>query len=188
MGETTVRMHVLRQPRGVHKFTPDEELFVPRIAKLLDTTEDQVKRKWDYRDTHPEWMELQGILLKIGGEIVLQPSLWAVSFNPFIPALVKAGYLMKGPVKLKKMRARRCYANVARLWRQGKLEGIGYGYARNDDFGQWVEHSWGLTTEGILETTVSRDGYFGLRFQGEHAYTLCDLHDAATWWQIRRRE
>lgn len=164
----------LQGPR-VHKFTPGEESLIHSLAKLLDITVDQVKRKWDYRDTFPEWMKLHRILLKIGGEFVVDPSWGAVSPYPFVPALVKTGYLMSGPVKLKKMRAKRCHANVGRLWRQGKLEGIGYGYALGGNFGTWVEHSWGLTSEGILEVTSLRHAYFGLPFQGEHADTLCML-------------
>jgi hypothetical protein len=160
----------------VHKFTPTQAVFIRVQAKLLGITEDQVKGKWDYRDTFPEWMELEGVLLKIGGESVIQPS-WKQysSPYPYVPALVKDGYLMSGPVKLKEMRDRQCHVNVRRLLRQGKLEGIGYGYALSLDFGVWVEHSWGLTKEGILETTSLRDAYFGLRFQGERADTLCGL-------------
>ncbi|MEY2606598.1 MAG: hypothetical protein QOH31_4420 [Verrucomicrobiota bacterium] len=35
--------------------------------------------------------------------------------------------------------------------------------------GLWRNHSWGLTEQGIIETTVSRIGYFGVRLEGEGA-------------------
>jgi len=62
-----------------------------------------------------------------------------------------------------------CHWNVASLWRQkeGSLVAIATGYALTK--GLWRQHSWGIQRDAILETTESRESYFGLRMEGSEA-------------------
>jgi hypothetical protein len=50
------------------------------------------------------------------------------------------------------------------LWtaKRRKITGIETGYALDE--GLWLQHSWGIQREGILETTVLREKYFGILF------------------------
>jgi hypothetical protein len=55
-----------------------------------------------------------------------------------------------------------CHANVARLWIDGSVEGIGTGYALSDD-DLWRQHSWGIDFDHtVVETTSSRVTYVGV--------------------------
>ena len=40
------------------------------------------------------------------------------------------------------------------------------GYGLSED-GLWREHYWGMKDNHIVETTISRIGYFGATFRGE---------------------
>jgi hypothetical protein len=113
------------------------------------------------------------MLLTIEGvELVAPPTA-----DPDIPALVKTGSLMSGPVRLKVMTRSACHLNVARLWRRARrtLTGIGTGYVLSLD-GLWRQHSWGMRGESIIETTVERLKYFGLLLQGTDADEFAALN------------
>ncbi len=70
-----------------------------------------------------------------------------------------------------------CHRNAARLWRTGAASAVGTGYALSDDQ-LWREHSWAWTAAGVLiETTVPRTRYFGIRFDGEDARWFADWVD-----------
>src|SRR4051794_38496704 len=70
-----------------------------------------------------------------------------------------------------------CHRNAARLWRAGVASAVGTGYALSDDE-LWREHSWAWNTADVLiETTVARTRYFGIRFDGEDARWFADWVD-----------
>lgn len=89
--------------------------------------------------------------------------------------LIQDGFVMSGPVKLRAMLGSACHANVSRLWiaRKQEIVAIGTGYALSAD-GLWRQHSWGVRREGILETTVPREKYFGIVLQGSQAHSFAE--------------
>ena len=111
----------------------------------------------------PEILILRQILLEFGGaELVAPPQL-----DSDLPSLLADGHLMPGAVTEVSMHKSACHQNVAALWRQGGLKGIGTGYALSGDL--WRQHSWGVTDDGIVETTARQFKYFGLLLIGESA-------------------
>jgi hypothetical protein len=115
-------------------------------------------------ETQPEILELRDKLLEIGGEELVATPL-ELGLDPFAPVLTKLGEVMQYPVKLREMEASQCHHNVEKLLKGKKLTAMGTGYGLSDD-GLWRSHSWGLKQiRGellIIETTVSREIYFGV--------------------------
>src|SRR5437763_1158929 len=62
--------------------------------------------------------------------------------------------------RLKLMEPSACHNNAARLVKKNKQLCHMIGFALSDD-GCWRLHSWCAGVEGIIETTVLRDFYFG---------------------------
>ena len=123
------------------------------LARRLQTASQQ----------QPEILILRQILLEFGGaELVAPPE-----FDSDLPSLLADGYLMPGTVTEVSMGKSACHQNVAVLWRQGALSGIGTGYALSGDL--WRQHSWGVKNDFIVETTAARLKYFGLLLTGERA-------------------
>jgi hypothetical protein len=111
----------------------------------------------------PDMLLLRQKLLSLGGtELVVPPE-----FDSDLSFVINAGYLMPGAVVEEVLQSRACHQNVAELWRQGKLTGIGTGYALSGEL--WRQHSWGLRTDCIVETTVTRIKYFGFLLTSEKA-------------------
>lgn len=52
-----------------------------------------------------------------------------------------------------------CHSNIAMLYQGGGMR-IAVGWALSDD-GLWRQHTWGIDSNGIIETTEVRDKYFG---------------------------
>jgi hypothetical protein len=77
---------------------------------------------------------------------------------------------MDGDTQFEEMAKNSCHWNVAHLWKSEnrQISGIGTGYALSED-GLWRQHSWCLTSTGILETTELRHTYFGVRLEGAAA-------------------
>jgi hypothetical protein len=84
--------------------------------------------------------------------------------------LLEQGFITAGPITLKVMKSSSCHQNIASVWTKRKfgIVGIATGYALSDD-GLWRQHSWGILRDGVLETTQTRQKYFGIVFQGERA-------------------
>jgi hypothetical protein len=61
-----------------------------------------------------------------------------------------------------------CHRNSAEVWAQD-VQGyrLCYGYALAD--GRWIEHSWVLDEEHLIETTYRMEAYFGLVLTPEEA-------------------
>ncbi len=124
------------------------------------------KRLRELSKSQPELRELRRILLKIGGEeLVLSPG-----SDPMINFLIDFGIVFAGPVLLKQDSHRRHHRMLGRIWsrRSCGIVGIGVGFALDDD-GLWREHSFGVLREGVLETIVRKEKYFGLLLLGEAA-------------------
>jgi hypothetical protein len=111
----------------------------------------------------PEIELLRVLLLELGGVDLVAPN-W---FDPDVPLLIRSGFSTSGSVENKPMERGACHRNIAVLWitKQSRLVGIGTGYSLSDD-GLWRQHSWGIRRDGILETTVRRDKYFGRTLKG----------------------
>lgn len=122
----------------------------------------------------PKLKLLRTLLLGIGGAELVAP----IGFDPAIRLLVDCGFVMSGSVKRRIMKRSACHENIARLWtaKHRGLVGVGTGYGLSDD-GLWRQHSWGIRSEGILETTEMRTTYFGIELQGKDA----DLFAAANF-------
>lgn len=69
----------------------------------------------------------------------------------------------------------RCHSNTARLWLDGEVDTVATGFALND--GMWRPHSWGLDGTTVVETTVPREGYWGitLTIPGTLLFALLEL-------------
>jgi hypothetical protein len=89
--------------------------------------------------------------------------------------LIERGFVMSGPVKRAPMLTSACHENVAHLWAVNArgIIGIGTGYALSAD-SLWRQHSWGIGREGLLETTVRYERYFGILLQGSEADCFAD--------------
>jgi hypothetical protein len=124
-------------------------------------------------EEQPEFATLRTLLLEVGGvELVAPP--WR---DCGVPALIHAGFVMKGPVRLRIMERSACHRNLSRLWgrmRSG-LVGIGTGYALSGD-GLWRQHSWGVWRRGIVETTQERVKYFGCLLEGQDADSFAEAN------------
>lgn len=88
--------------------------------------------------------------------------------------LDKKGVLESGKkARLIPMRENFCHGNASALVHQKKAVAIGTGFAfikdkKEEGTGVWVQHSWGYDSEGrILETTIKRDMYFGIKLTGK---------------------
>jgi hypothetical protein len=117
-------------------------------------------------EQQPQISALRAMLLEIGGvELVAPPRA-----DCDVPALIHAGFVMEGFVKLRIMERSASHRNLSRLWgrKRNGLVGIGTGYSMSGD-GLWRQHSWGVGRCGIVETTQVRVKYFGLLLQGRDA-------------------
>jgi hypothetical protein len=114
----------------------------------------------------PELKQLKSLLLKIGGDFIVAPP----KEDPEVPRLLRAGFLMSGPILLKPMKASMCHQNISAVWTKGRkgLIGIATGYALSED-GLWRQHTWGVMRDGVLESTEERLKYFGLLLQDSAA-------------------
>jgi len=121
----------------------------------------------------PDLRRLKTVLLRFGGEFLVAPP----KPDADVPALLVHGFLMSGPVSLKRMKANSCHQNVASIWKARRfgIVGIATGYALSDD-GLWRQHSWGILRNGVLETTEECVKYFGILHQGADADHFVDCN------------
>jgi hypothetical protein len=114
----------------------------------------------------PNLRHLKGMLLRLGGDFLVAPP----AVDSDVSALLEEGFVMGGPVTLKRMKSSMCHQNVAAIWKGHKFGviGVASGYALSDD-GLWRQHSWALLRNGVLETTEERLKYFGILLQNSRA-------------------
>ena len=69
-----------------------------------------------------------------------------------------------------------CHRNCAAMWKSSPdTVSIVTGYCLSSD-AMWREHSWLIDdSDNIIETTVPRTRYFGIRLNGENAQEFCDV-------------
>lgn len=124
-----------------------------------------------------DFKRLKALLLRLGGDYIVAPS----KFDPDVPMLLEAGFLMSGPITLKILKSSMCHQNVATVWKERRfgIVAIATGYALSED-GLWRQHSWGILRNGVLETTEARLKYFGIPLQGAQADQVakCNLSRA----------
>jgi hypothetical protein len=106
----------------------------------------------------PEARKLREKLLSIGGEEVNVRGV-----PPYeLARLVKRGEMWPGKgSKFVRMEPIRCHQNSLALWEAGKGD-IANGFALSPD-GLWREHSWVVSGDRVIETTVRRVAYYGAR-------------------------
>jgi hypothetical protein len=143
----------------------------------------------------PEFAILRTKLLEHGGAEVVPPCAWdddlrqlVIVRDPDLPALVDHGKLMAGPVvcRTRDMEPNRCHENIARLWLQKRkrkaLAGIATGYCLSGHL--WIQHSWGIRKDSLLETVGEREKCFGIRLEGVDADVFAFkalAEDQANW-------
>jgi hypothetical protein len=129
------------------------------------------KRFREIAKSQPELRELRRILLKLGGvELVPSPG-----NDPIVDLLIEYGIVYSGPVVLKQGGHSGQDCTLGRIWtrRLYGIVGIGTGFALADD-GLWREHSFGVLREGVLETMIPKQKYFGLLLVSEAADVLAE--------------
>jgi len=132
----------------------------------------------DQDATHPGWKEawlnFAPILLSNGGALAVPPR----DPDPLLGMLQEQGTVHSSlNVIYVGGNDSDCHRNVAALWRSGQAAFIGTGYALSDDE-LWREHSWAWDHQGqLLETTMARSCYFGLRFEVKNCQWFVDWVD-----------
>jgi hypothetical protein len=114
------------------------------------------------------WEELSERLLELGGLAVVPPV--HIEGIEFFVARAGASFAYGGFVAGE---PNACHANSAELFLSGAVAALASGFALSSD-GLWRMHSWGVDSAGrAVETTVRREAYFGILFEGEAAQEFC---------------
>lgn len=129
-----------------HHITKDREWY----RRLVRINKEDFKAK-------PILKKLSAKILEYGGTIV--------AFQPDVydRLLLQRGRYFHGAATMRRGKPCQCHANTAAMWKKNPDRvSIVTGYALSDD-GVWRCHTWGLSKSGtVYETTVARDGYFGV--------------------------
>jgi len=127
----------------------------------------------------PAVEQLKHMLLRYGGrEAGIAPD------DPDLMKIIKRGVFMTGATaQMMTGKPVNCHGNAATLW----LEGVGRictGYALSHDHhfpdGRWVQHTWALAGQQVIETTVKRDAYFGFVLDDEESKEFVK-HNEPCW-------
>jgi hypothetical protein len=145
---------------------PDRDLGALYAARVAEQDRDQPGYA-------AAWDGLARLMLRHGGSHVVPP----LQPDPLLDILVAEATEWDGPSRRVRGDASDCHRNVAHLWRSGDAVAIGTGYALSGDE-LWREHSWGFGAGGeLLETTVARVRYVGIRLDGDRAAWFADWVD-----------
>jgi hypothetical protein len=127
------------------------------------------------------WDELLSKLKKHGGEMFVpmpEPE------EDVQRLLTKGRIFDRTKLKLAPGQPNKCHHNVSRLWAVNAQMQLVTGYSLTDNL--WVQHSWlwDLTTDELIETTDSRDKYFGAVLSEDEAHqfaceTVLEFQDPA---------
>jgi hypothetical protein len=112
-----------------------------------------------------DWKEpLENILLPLGGESISFPKLEEDLDKILTRGLIwtpKNRIFMKGEIS-------QCHRNTCRLWYANKDQvQIATGYALYDE--KWIQHSWGIQKNRVVETTLPWEKYYGYVMTDEEA-------------------
>lgn len=113
----------------------------------------------------PPHKEFENRLLQIGGRRVIGHD----DGDPDVPKLLQRGEVVPSQdVIMVAGEPNSCHANACRLHNAMPDIHVHTGWALSGD-GIWRPHSWGYFphTGQVVETTVSRDVYYGMRMQGD---------------------
>lgn len=102
---------------------------------------------------HPELLPLRKKLLSIGGEEIVP------RFEEDLDEIMQRAKLFRKNVRFIDGSPSSCHSNVAMLYQRGIVK-IATGWALSDD-GLWRQHTWGIDNNEIIETTETRNKYFG---------------------------
>lgn len=108
-----------------------------------------------------QFFVLRKKLLSLGGEEVVYQSAPSWQLN----LVVQFGSAAALPITLCKGRPSSCHQNVSLLWWADDSIELISGYALSAD-GLWRQHTWGVRDGTCIETTLSRQIYFGVKFTG----------------------
>ena len=129
-----------------------------------------------------QWSTLCRTLLAHGGALVVPPP----GPDIYLDALLTGETFADRRVPAPGWAGSSC-ANSADLWIFGVAHTIATGYALGDD-GLWRQHTWALTGDGqdraILETTTSREQYFGVALTGADALAFARASDPGTLEEV----
>lgn len=123
------------------------------------------EERWhDWQQEDPALVELRNRLLSIGGTEVVP------THERDSERLVKNGTQLTTTETIQwKMESSQCHRNAANLYRsEPSVTEIGTGWALSDD-GLWRQHSWAMRGDELVETTVSREVYFGILLDKDDA-------------------
>lgn len=153
---------------------PSEEHLDERQAELFEhRLAEQDRAHPGYREA---WLAFAALVLGHGGRRIVPP----VQPDVLIGMLTTDAELIDGgSAELVEGEPSDCHVNAARLWRAGRSEAIGTGYALSDD-GLWREHSWGVRAGRVIETTTPRLRYFGVVMADDRATWFADWVDPAS--------
>jgi hypothetical protein len=136
-----------------------------RVLKAVPSQRQQdflARRLEEVAEIQPDVTKLREVLVNLGGKELVPPG----EFDPDLPALLESGCVISGPVILTPMEESQCHKNVAKLWLEKKITGVCTGYGLTESDGLWRQHSWGVRSCSIIETTVERRIYFGIELIG----------------------
>jgi hypothetical protein len=134
----------------------------PVQAKLLDRKLIGVARQ------QPDFAALAVRLVAIGGWHV------ASGLEEDLEALLTRGEERTPErVVLREGEPCRCHGNAARLREAEPRKQIVTGWALSDD-GLWRQHTWCELDGTLIETTLTRERYFGFPLDDNEAATFCD--------------
>lgn len=132
-----------------------QELFAARIAE-----HDREVPGWARA-----WENFRALLLTYGGTEVCPPM--TASLEDFLHVAQLQAWASPTVVMIEGEPSS-CHSNVAALWDRQEIDAIGSGYAVLGD-GLWRQHTWGFRGDTVVETTVHRDIYAGIRLTGGEA-------------------
>jgi len=124
-----------------------------------------------WRKEQPSAIKLKEILLRIGGQAIVAPS---NNYESDLKVLIASGRVIRAIQEIVPMEDNACHVNAANLFRKSSKPnfGIGTGYGLNG--GLWRQHTWAMDDNKIVETTTSREIYFGVLYFGKDAEVFCD--------------
>ena len=161
-------------------------VFDPETATLLPTKNPDkrqrafLKKRCDeLLAEEPRMQELIDKLLALGGEAVVcvyeEDLDILLDGGHGLPAAEVQDYTVIEDI----METSQCHQNVALLFLGGAINAIATGWALTND-GLWRQHSWGIIdvdgTPAIIETTMKRDIYWGVRLTKKISEAVADYN------------
>lgn len=117
--------------------------------------------------------KLKSIYKRGSGDVYSAYTGVRIGRDPDLERILKEGEEFNGAGKYKyKMEDAHCHWNTAKLYAEGKIDAIVIGYSVNDHTKNWIQHTWGIKNNSVVETTrenFNNNYYFGLRLSPAEA-------------------